>query len=349
MSDIEKDEDNSCLNELDQISPEITRLTSKLLYEGANGKVFKCSDTKTVVVKKVLKRQEWQTMHDYIFMAQREYINVKKAKNKNIMEVLGIFRDEENKNICLLIPYYKRGDLLDYLCVLRRNKIRLLSDLKDSVFKQIAKGVAYLHSNNIAHRDLKPENFMIDDDGIIKISDFGYCLNLDDDLNEFWSEVRKHPPYMLQGTSSFKAPELFELDVNDQFDIEKCKAINFKKLDCWSLGIIYFQISIMSSPWLEANPKSEKGKNYSKFLSLYPPNTAVLESLVDQLEDKNYVCIKNPALSFFQKLNHDSRFVIFQLLNPDAESRLPVKEVLNSTWLTQVYADPKDFIKLIKV
>lgn len=40
-------------------------------------------------------------------------------------------------------------------------------------FNQLTSGVHYLHTRGVAHRDLKPENLLLDDNNILKISDFG--------------------------------------------------------------------------------------------------------------------------------------------------------------------------------
>ena len=41
------------------------------------------------------------------------------------------------------------------------------------IFKQVLKGVQFMHSNFIMHRDLKPSNLLICDSGLIKCADFG--------------------------------------------------------------------------------------------------------------------------------------------------------------------------------
>ena len=40
-------------------------------------------------------------------------------------------------------------------------------------FKQLICGLQYLHTKGVSHRDIKPENLLLDENDILKISDFG--------------------------------------------------------------------------------------------------------------------------------------------------------------------------------
>lgn len=324
-----------------------TKLNSKPIYEGANGIVFKGTNRnqRDILVIKTIKKQANHSNDNYSALVFKEYNNVKQCLGcKQIINVLDLAVNEEANEVSLIIPYYPRGDLLDYLSQLRKNKIELNSNLKDAVFKQIVKGVNFLHERNIVHRDLKPENCLIDEDGTIRLSDFGYTL----DLNKIDEQIKLND--ICCGTTSFKAPELFDYErlIDSENYLGYLEKIDFKALDCWSLGIFYFQIYLMRVPWNDADLKNDSSnKTYHKYAKHYPSDENLLNSLINQLDDKNFNMQYNPALAIFKKLHHESRFFIFSLLNPQPDKRLDANSLLNSNWLNQVYANSKDFIELL--
>jgi serine/threonine protein phosphatase PrpC len=65
---------------------------------------------------------------------------------------------------------------------------------------RLLKGAGLLHRRNIVHRDLKPENLLLDDQGDLRILDFGLA---------FCPGLSANTPDQLPGTPSYIAPESF--------------------------------------------------------------------------------------------------------------------------------------------
>ena len=107
---------------------------------------------------------------------------------------------------------------------------RMPSDL--DALKQMANGIAYIHSKNYVHRDIKPENILIKmNEGAaasLKISDFGFCkpVNLSG----------KFSISGIKGTDTFMAPELLEL--SEQSDLSQIKG--WISVDIFSLGCVFY-------------------------------------------------------------------------------------------------------------
>ena len=96
------------------------------------------------------------------------------------------------------------------------------------VLHQITDGLGYIHGKDIIHRDLKPNNILISKDSAIKLSDFGFCKELDAQSASSISG--------LKGTMNWMAPELHEID--EQTGKSKQKAT--KETDIFATGLIFF-------------------------------------------------------------------------------------------------------------
>jgi serine/threonine protein kinase len=68
-----------------------------------------------------------------------------------------------------VLEYCPCGDVGD---ILKKQK-RFSEEVAKIYIAEILLAIEYLHSNGIIYRDLKPDNIIIDEDGHVKLTDFG--------------------------------------------------------------------------------------------------------------------------------------------------------------------------------
>lgn len=124
-----------------------------------------------VAVKEFRGKERDEDEVDYVKKVKSEYTIAKSLHHPNLVETLRLCTHSGRWNH--VMEYCDVGDL--YALVekgLFKNGHYKYED-KMCFFKQVLRGVDYLHSHGIAHRDIKLENLLMNHDGFIKITDFG--------------------------------------------------------------------------------------------------------------------------------------------------------------------------------
>ncbi|KIY96202.1 Serine/threonine-protein kinase HT1 [Monoraphidium neglectum] len=97
----------------------------------------------------------------------QEVAIMRKVRHKNVVQFIGACT--RKPNLCIVFEYMSNGSVYDW--VRREGPLKLSQVLK--VGLEVSRGMDYLHQRKIIHRDLKAANLLLDDNGTVKIADFG--------------------------------------------------------------------------------------------------------------------------------------------------------------------------------
>lgn len=124
------------------------------------------SKTDLYAVKEFRKCGRNEDKVEYENMVKSEFSIAKSLHHPNIVETVRLCKHSGRWNH--VMEFCEYGELF---LLIKQGYLRDIDNL--CFFKQLLRGVAYLHENGIAHRDIKPENLLVTSDGQLKITDFG--------------------------------------------------------------------------------------------------------------------------------------------------------------------------------
>lgn len=320
---------------------EDTKCTYKILGQlgrGAFGivnKVKKNSDSDTAM--KIIESES--TVKQYGLPSVLECDIMSRLKHPNLVQSLHIYNNEtcsdlNKEDVAIVMPLYEIS--LDKILLnldnftAMSNKLtpdeynsKLLHISKKSkpiidinwfniftILHDLAKGLTFLHYNNLLHLDIKLENCLISkyNNPVGALTDFGLAM-YSDTINNIQTN-------QLKITSLYRPPEMLSIQIHNKKPIY----LYDTKCDIWSLGIVYYYILARKYPSL---PNYEADTVYKD----------IKEKFDDDVID-NHLEI---ALSHIpDKYQRDIIYLLKGMLQFSAKKRFTMEQVFKSKLFTSL-------------
>lgn len=186
----------------------------KLVYHELNDKYYAC---KIVPIKMLKKNKLYERFELEIRISQI-------MRHPGVSAITDVLKDEYN--FYIFMEYYPNGNLNDYIV----QKTRLPEEEAKALIYQLFDALEYINSQGVAHRDIKPDNIIFDNNGHIRLSDFG--------LSQYVGE--NNLVKTACGSPCYVSPEIIRGIEYDGF-----------LSDAWSCGVILYMMVTGCSPWTE--------------------------------------------------------------------------------------------------
>jgi len=138
---------------------------------------------------------------------------------------------QTSEKLYFVLDYCPGGELFFHLTRMKR----LPEHMARFYAAEITLALEYLHLNNVIYRDLKPENILLDEDGHVKLADFGLAKE----------NVQDHEQgaNSLCGTPEYLSPEILE------------RKGHGSAVDWWALGMVTYEMLTGLPPWYTTDRK----------------------------------------------------------------------------------------------
>ncbi|OMP00212.1 hypothetical protein COLO4_12812 [Corchorus olitorius] len=287
--------------------------------EGTYGVVYRARDKKTgeiVALKKVKMEKERE---GFPLTSLREINILLSFHHPSIVDVKEVVVGSNLDSIFMVMEYMEH-DLKGLMETMKQPFSQ--SEVK-CLMLQLLEGTKYLHDNWVLHRDLKTSNLLLNNQGDLKICDFGLA-------RQYGSPLKPYTHLVV--TLWYRAPEL--LLGAKQYSTA---------IDMWSLGCIMAEL-LSKEPLF--NGKTEFDQLDKIFRILGTPNETIWPGFsklpgvkVNFVKHQyNMLRKKFPATSFTgTPVLSDAGFdLLNKLLTYDPEKRITAEAALNHEWFREV-------------
>lgn len=299
---------------------------TSIIGEGTFGQVYKARDQDRGTYF-ALKRVRLENERDgFPITAVREIKILRQLNHKNIVNLIEIVTDKTNvlefrrdKGSFYLVFEYMDHDLAGLLL---SGEVKFSENNIAHIMHQLLEALTYCHRNDFLHRDIKCSNILVNNDGQVKLADFG--------LARLTSSSDKERPYTNKViTLWYRPPEL--LLGEERYG---------KAVDIWSCGCILGELFTKEPMFRGATELAQLEKIFivcgSPTLSSWPD--------VRNLRDyPNY----KPKNNHPRRLREDySRLppaaldLLDQILQLDPNKRLSAEAALEHSWFKSIKFEP---------
>ncbi|MBM6613662.1 Stk1 family PASTA domain-containing Ser/Thr kinase [Desemzia sp. RIT804] len=248
------------------------------------------------VAVKVL-RYDFRKDQDTIRRFKREALSSTELVHPNIVSIYDV--GEENDTQYIVMEYIKGMDLKEYI----NNNFPIAYRKVLNIMSQILSAVSYAHQNQIIHRDLKPQNVLIDESGVVKITDFGIAVAV--------SQSSITQTNSLLGSVHYLSPE------------QARGAMATNQSDIYSLGIILYELLTGSVPFEGESAVSIALKHFQESI----PSVKKFDSRIPQALENVVLKATAKETADRYKSVHEMEIDLETALSPSRVDELPYAPV----------------------
>ncbi|EKE39120.1 protein kinase, putative [Entamoeba nuttalli P19] len=283
------------------------------LGSGTYSTVYYGKNNKTGEIVALKEMKEFRENCGFAQTTARELKILQQLKHQNIVRLYGVTTSEkycEGEGNIFLIFEYMPHDLQSLLYSTSTTSLLSIGQLK-GYMKQLLIGIQYLHSIGIVHRDLKPSNLLINNEGYLKIADFGLARPITyRECNYNVITLNYRPPELLLGCTLYGS-----------------------EIDMWSIGCIIFECFIKRPPFQAATEAEILAQIYSICGSPNPNIASQYKFWKNLMPNQSYPNRLNDFLSQCQ-CNQNLSILLQNLLNVNPLERLSADKALLSSFFT---------------